>query len=147
MARARHRFARTLILLSGVPVVRPIALPVRQSLVRIALFTIASSLLSQLLNRRREANAFSEVWRSVYVRLSWLLAYIFFILKPSDIMYTVFFHFSCWTPKKLKRWPRRFTRCTLFPKPVRGSAVSRIEKQNIQYYCPLQIRGSKICFP
>lgn len=34
MARTRHRSARTLILLSGVPVVRPIALPVRQSLVR-----------------------------------------------------------------------------------------------------------------
>lgn len=44
MVRTRHRFARTLILLSGVPVVRPIALPVRQSLVRIALLTIASSL-------------------------------------------------------------------------------------------------------
>lgn len=44
-------------------------------------------------------------------------------------MYTVFsiFHFE--PLKNLKWWPRRFTRCTLFPKPVWRLAVSRIKKQ------------------
>lgn len=40
-----------------------------------------------------------------------------------------FFNFSFEPLKKLKWWPRRFTRCTLFPMPVWGSAVSRIKKQ------------------